>query len=285
MKKILITGVNGFIGQHLLKKLENHSNIYCIYNSSLKVRNYPSNITFINWNLSGDIPDRLRGLEFDTVFHLAANPNSSNHDIDGVYMNNIMLTANAIKIPHKRFVFTSSITAYGKTHYRVMENAKLNPTTLYGASKASCETLIHAALENAVTIRFSAVLGRDTTHGIIPVAKKKLQTDKDYIEFVGDKPGTTKPYVYIDDAVDALIHAANIDYNGVINFSSQSTLSILDIAEIAMKKLNINKQIKWLGDDKLWRGDNKFVQISNLLSLNLGFKYNFTPEQAVELSI
>ena len=63
MKKVLITGSEGYIGKHLIQMLGNK---YDIYKLDLKGLTTPLDIRTVNWDL-----------EFDTVIHLAALVNVS----------------------------------------------------------------------------------------------------------------------------------------------------------------------------------------------------------------
>jgi hypothetical protein len=63
MKKVLITGSEGYIGKHLIQMLGNK---YDIYKLDLKDPTTPLDIRTVNWDL-----------EFDTVVHLAALVNVS----------------------------------------------------------------------------------------------------------------------------------------------------------------------------------------------------------------
>ena len=63
MKKVLVTGSEGYIGKHLIQMLANK---YDIYKLDLKDPTTPLDIRTVNWDL-----------EFDTVVHLAALVNVS----------------------------------------------------------------------------------------------------------------------------------------------------------------------------------------------------------------
>jgi len=97
----------------------------------------------------GDLKDpqiTLRAIEgVDVVFHFAANPEI--HFNENVVATFILLEAMR-KRGVKELVFASSSSVYGEPkEIPVDENAPIRPVSVYGASKAACEALIHTYSE------------------------------------------------------------------------------------------------------------------------------------------
>lgn len=115
MKKILITGCNGYIGQHLMKMLANFS--YEVWGIDNKFSNYnsaPENL--IEMDIRYDIGETLHDwsdlpYDFDTVIHLAASVKVNESVLKPweYYDNNVNGTKNLLsKIKFKNFLFAST---------------------------------------------------------------------------------------------------------------------------------------------------------------------------------
>ena len=84
----------------------------------------------------------------------------------------------------------------------------LLPISNYGAMKLASEAIIAAAaesdLERAFIFRFPNVLGPRLTHGIIYDLLRKLESNPEVLEVLGN--GTQqKPYLHSSDLIDAML--------------------------------------------------------------------------------
>ena len=156
-KNILITGSSGYIGQHLVKLLEQDYDVYGIdmtpcHNDYLKHRN------FMQINIRYDIADFLFAInnwpsEFDAIIHLAAlvRVNESVEQPYSYYDTNINGTVNVLNdIKHKNFIFAST-------------GAAENPISPYALSKRVTEDIVHefCHTNNYTIFRFYNVIGTD----------------------------------------------------------------------------------------------------------------------------
>jgi len=151
MSKIFITGINGFVGKHLLNVYPDDK-IFGLVKSSTG-EDLGSNVKV----LSGDILDANRIHEIveeikpDIIFHLAAltSPGESlktpvetiNNNVSGQL--NILEAVRKIELNCKMLV-VSSAEVYGNVDERSIptsENAELLPNTPYGVSKAAQDLL------------------------------------------------------------------------------------------------------------------------------------------------
>jgi UDP-glucose 4-epimerase len=91
----------------------------------------------------------------------------------------------------KEIVFASSSSVYGEPNETpVDENAPIKPVSVYGASKASCETLIHTYSKlykiKAVILRYANVVRPRLRHGVIWDLINKLIKNPRELEILGD---------------------------------------------------------------------------------------------------
>lgn len=148
MKKVLVTGSEGYIGQHLVelllqKKIEVVGVDLCWYDEAFvqpKVDGYK----LLNLDFDNLTKDHLNGV--DAVCHLAAISNDPMGDLDPTITldtNDQKTTAFAEKCCSwgvKQFIFSSSCSVYGEAVEDIVnENSVLNPVSLYAETKCSVE--------------------------------------------------------------------------------------------------------------------------------------------------
>ena len=287
-KRILITGSTGFIGRHLLDYL--YSDKVHLYGNT--------KITTLKSRLSDIIGMKKEIDEFqpNVVVHLAAipiiKPNSEHPD--EIIQTNINGTFNLINILPQdcKVVFASTITVYGdKPHYlgKSYEDTTLSPTSVYAATKIACENLINIYSQqgkiNGYSLRLCATVGKYSTHGIVHDFVRKLRSDSEFLEVLGDYPGSKKPFLYQTDVCDAIVKSINHDketQEKTFNICSWSNLNVHEIARAVMDGINIHKEVKWLGSAANWKGDNKLIDCSNQKAETfLGWRPTIHPYDAI----
>ena len=168
--KYLITGISGFLGPHLAKKLimENHEVFGLIRSnrgSEQDLRDILDDcifnkITFIYGNITNYriINKIFQDYKFDGVFHLAAqtHPPTSFTDPIETWETNVMGSINLITAlndnqPGCRFIFCSTVEVYGNEGIdgrKIKEDNTILPANPYGASKAAIDLYIAERMKN-----------------------------------------------------------------------------------------------------------------------------------------
>jgi len=149
-KRVLITGGNGFLGEHLVSYLLDKVDVGIVIFDKLKQQeNYQNSKRVISVN--GDIcskDDIVKVFKdfgpFDTVYHLASAMPDKSHNADETWNISVQGTMNmvsaAVKYKSKSFIFTSSNVTYGVPEsLPVTEDTPLRPIEIYGKSKAQAE--------------------------------------------------------------------------------------------------------------------------------------------------
>jgi len=248
---IAVTGGSGFIGYNLIMKLlENNANIILLdrdpsrpqFSNLVK----ESRIQIIKYDLTKpkpDLPDRIK--DVDCLVHLAAfvpRSNSPNDDdLEKSIEVNIKGTCNLMSFFSRidKIIFASTLEVYGipkKTP--INEEHPTNPLSYYGVSKLAAEKYLLAFSRRSgirvIALRFSSVYGPgETFNRAIPNFIKSVVKGEPPVIY-GDG-SDVRDYVYIDDAVNAIISAILRDVEGVYNIASGKGYSIREIAEMIIQ--------------------------------------------------
>ena len=155
MKKICITGGNGFLGNNLSSYLYSLGYNVLILDdlSESYEENLPPNIRFKNVDISNfaEVSEVFSNERPDVVFQLAANANEclSHWVRNDCITRNILANTNIISAcvenDVSKLIFTSSIAKFGAGTPPFKETDPANPTDVYGLSKLFCEEDIKLA--------------------------------------------------------------------------------------------------------------------------------------------
>jgi len=304
MREALVTGGGGFIGSHLVDRLVSEGwSVKILDNfSSGRMENIAHHsgngcVKVLNVDLKNlqDVYNNVK--DVDVVFHYAANPevrvSATNPDIH--FNENIAATFNLLEAMRKNsvgeIVFASSSSVYGEPEMiPVGEDAPLKPVSVYGASKAACESLMHAYSRlygiRIVVLRYANVVGPRLRHGVIYDLIMKLRGNPCRLEILGD--GTqSRSYIYIDDAVEATITAymRSKGYFEVFNVSSEDWITVRDIADIIVEIMGL-ENVEYIFKPVLhgvgWPGDVKRIALKIDKLKGLGFKPLMNSREAVK---
>ncbi len=231
MKKILVTGSEGYIGTVMMPNLIRAGykvvGLDCCFFSQGNLNGtsfvkYP----FIKKDIRDVKESDLKG--FDTVIHLAALSNdplgmlSEQLTYDINCEASVKLAELSKKAGVERFLFSSSCSLYGSGERKLLtENAPARPQTAYGKSKIHAEKEIKELADN----KFSPVFMRNATvFGFSPRMRFDLVVNnlvgyaqtKNEIRILGDgKPW--RPLIHIQDVCHAFIKALRANKHNIHN--------------------------------------------------------------------
>lgn len=254
---IYITGASGFIGKNLIKGLKKKNiNPYCVSRKKIKVNN---SITLKNYN-------ELSPKKNSTLIHLAENNNIAQVKLLGIkHINNNVNNLNALlKKKWNHVIYISSILVQ-------QESLK---TSMYKKSKEECEKII---LQYGGTIlRMTNLYGPHMSNENV-FSDIIKQLDNELIILKNIK--VVRDFLWIDDAVDAIISAIGKKPRGVYNVASGKLTSIEDIARYIIKVYNFkNKEIVSLHEKK----NNFFSSVNiNKTKKTLGWNPNFSIQTGI----
>lgn len=249
MRKVLVTGADGFIGSHLVEKLVNQNfevRALCLYNS------------FNSWGwldrsplkdkvevVSGDVRDsrfcREITKDIDTVFHLAAliaipySYQAPESYVDTNVMGTLNMVSAAMDNGVKRFLHTSTSEVYGTALFApITEAHPLQPQSPYSASKIGADAMamsfFHAFKYPVTIVRpFNTYGPRQSARAVIPTIISQLAAGKTNIKLGDLRP--TRDFNFVSDTCQGFIDLARSDkaIGETLNLSSGQEISIGDL--------------------------------------------------------
>ena len=272
MRKILITGGAGFIPSSLADKLlEDRNNFVVLVDNLLtgsktKVPD-KENCKFIKCDVNdyNDISPIMTSYSFDYVFHYAAvvgvkrtleNPVLVLQDIQGI--KNILDLCKNTGV--KRVFYSSSSEVYGEpvelpqNELTTPLNSRLPYAVVKNVGESFCRSYKQEFDLDFTIFRFFNTYGpKQSADFVISKFISLAKNDKD-ITIYGDGL-QTRTFCYIDDNVEATIHALNNGsyLNDVVNIGSDNVTTILELADLIVKNSNSNSKIVHV--DPLPEGD------------------------------
>lgn len=256
--KILLTGASGFIGQHILPKLQqNGHQVHCLESDLL---NYQ------------DIEKEVIAVSPEIIIHLAARTEVERSFYEPMsfgevnYLGTINLVNSAVKLDNlKNFMFASTMEVYGWQPVSDLirdgnvpdvipafdERTEPNPNAPYAVAKLACEKYLQYA-HRSLGLKFCA-LRQTNTYG---------RTDNDF--FVVEQIihqmltkteinlGYEHPYrnfLFIDDLVDLWVDLVEkhdkVNSGEIFTIGPNNPIRIGDLADKIAKKIGWNGNISW----------------------------------------
>ena len=306
MAYIVVAGAAGFVGSHLCDLLlkQGHSVTGFDNLSTGFIKNLGNALDKENFRFAeGDILDahKLGDLfkEVEFVYHMAANADirgglddpsrDLNQNIIGTYNVLEAIRSNGVG----RIVFASSAAVLGEpTQFPTPEDCAVPiQTSLYGASKMSCEGLISAYCEGygleGYIFRFVSLLGPRYPHGHVIDFVRQLLTNQSKLEILGD--GTQqKSYLHIDDCIAAINKvvedrtAAKSKHRvQIYNLGTDHYIQVAESVNFITDAMQLSPEIIYGTDRQGWIGDNPFVFLDTEKIRKAGWQ----PEHDIETSI
>ena len=265
MKKVLVTGADGFIGSHLTESLVERGyevkafTYYNSFNSWGWLDSLPKEKLNEIEIFSGDIRDpngvreAMRGVE--GVFHLAAliAIPFSYHSPDSYVDTNIKGTLNVLQAARElgteRIMITSTSEVYGTAQYvPIDEKHPFQGQSPYSATKIGADRLAESFYRSfnlpiSIVRPFNTYGPRQSARAVIPTIITQLLSGKEEIKLGSLSP--TRDFNYVKDTVAGFIAIAESDktIGEEINIASQKEISIGELATEIINQINPSAQI------------------------------------------
>lgn len=305
MKKVLVTGADGFIGSHLVEEL---------LNEGYDVRAFVYYNSFNTWGwldtlpkdklekievFTGDIRDpngvreAMRGI--DEVYHLAAliAIPFSYHSPDSYVDTNIKGTLNVLQAARelgtKRILVTSTSEVYGTAQYvPIDEKHPYQGQSPYSATKIGADRIaesFYRSFNMPITIvrPFNTYGPRQSARAVIPTIITQLLSGETEIKLGALTP--TRDFNFVKDTARGFIEIAKSEktIGEEINIATQQEISIGEFAEEMIRQ--INPKAKIICDEQRIRPEKS--EVNRLLGSNEKIKRltNWEPKYTFEQGI
>lgn len=310
MHNILVCGGAGYIGSHVVRKLEG-AGFYPIVLDNLSTGHRQSLKDSTKFYLGDvrnekDLDKIFSENNISAVMHFCAKieVGESMKDPALYFDNNLVGGLNLLKVMNKnginKLVFSSTAAVYGQPEeIPIHENIKKQPTNVYGETKLIFEQILHwydvvhsfryVALRyfNASGADDSGLIGEDhypESH-LIPIIFQVLNGQREFLSVFGNDYNTpdgtcVRDYIHVNDLASAhilalkyLINGGESNYFNLGNGEGYSVQEIIDEIERVVGKEVIKKNV-----DRRPGDPDYLIANSSKIKGQLGWKpeYNLT---------
>jgi len=297
MKKILVTGVAGFIGYHLAKRLLEKGyelagldNLNNYYDPQLKkdrleqLINHPNfKFTKIDFTDQDKTRSFFKKQPFEQVIHLGAqagvrysleNPQAY---IDANLTGFLNILEGCRQHNIRNVIYASSSSVYGGTiKSSFSENDRVEqPLSLYGASKIANEAMAHAYAHlyniQMIGLRFFTVYGPWGRPDMALFLFTKSILNGEPIQ-VFNQGKHARSFTYIEDIIEAMFRlikkteagSTKFEKNEIFNIGGSESVKLMRFIKIIENNLGLEANIEYLplqpGDVKKTNSDNQKLE-------------------------
>ena len=313
--KVLITGITGFIGSELARKLLNQGHEVFGFVQHVVVRDLSmledikERIKLVPCDIrdSHSVRTSIKKINPDVVFHLAAlsqvrlsfeNPFSF-QDVN--YIGSVNIAESLIELygPEKvRLIVASTAEVYGiqEKNHPFTEDLKLEPSSPYAVSKAAMDMYFRMLNKvynfNVVIMRSANTFGRNYDNGFFTeyIISEMLDGKDIYI----GAPNSIRDYMYVDDHVSGYIlamktpeakgHVFNI--SGGKEYTNQEwVLKIAGLMNYSAEKIHMGEYPPWYPQRPI-SSDQPYISLdASKAKKILGWNQSVIPEDGLNWTI
>ena len=273
MKKVIVTGINGLIGQYIAEPLKDLGfEVYGIGTKYIKTTEF--NYIKTDINNANKLRKIFNKIEAKYLVHLAWDMNDLNSN------NHFKFLASSINMLEyfkesggKKAVYIGTCFEYKYKRIPLKENDKLNPTTIY----AKCKNYLREISElycdkNNIDFCWARIFytyGKNENNKrlfpqIINGLKNNQKVSINHSQLKRD-------YMFAGDVAKAIALILNSKFKGIINICSGKSISLENIAITIAKKLN---KLELLDLKKLETKEPDSIVGDNSILLN-NFNFNY----------
>ncbi|MEI0551447.1 NAD-dependent epimerase/dehydratase family protein [Brachyspira intermedia] len=279
MKKIIVTGINGLIGQYITEPLKELGfEVYGIGTRDLITDQF--NYIKLNINNITQLENTFKEIKPEYLIHLAWDTKQGYLDSDS----NFDLLASSVNMLKyfkenggKRVIYTGTCFEYKFKDSKIKEYDELNPTTIY----AKCKNYLREISElycskyniDFCWCRIFYMYGENENENrLFPYIINNLKNDK---KVSINHSQLEKDYIYAGDAARILSLIINSDINGIINICSGKGLKLKDLATmiaeklgklnlLELKELSTEEPLKIIGNNSRIIDEVKFTNYTDI---------------------
>ena len=250
MKKVVITGSNGLLGQSLVNLLLKEKEVYEVYGFSRgENRSGRTDFKYISIDITKEqeLKETLLEIKPDFIVNTAAltqvdecETNKEACDLLNIDVVKWIAEVSTKINAHVVHISTDFIFDGKKGYYK--ETDEPNPLSYYGLSKLKSEQVLENSTIDYTILRTILVFGKvyDMSRSNIVLFVKDMLSQGKEVTMITDQ---FRMPTYVEDL--AMVCKLSIDKKakGVFNVSSNTLLSVLEIAEQIAEVFNLDKSL------------------------------------------
>lgn len=248
----MITGSNGLLGQHLIKRLIETTE-HTVVATGRGACRLPFEISDLYDYFTLDITDGVAVNDFvlshhpDVIIHGAAMTQPDPCEINKIECWNVNVTATrfltdvAAKI-NARFIYISTDFVFDGLNGPYKETDETGPVNYYGSSKLAAEKVVTASKLHWAIVRTVLVYGNilvGSRSNIITWVKDNLSQGRP-IKVVSDQWRTP---TYVEDLAKGILLVLEKNATGIYNISGEEGMSPYDMAVATADYLQLDKSL------------------------------------------
>lgn len=294
-RKILITGINGFIGSHLARKLRHlGADVYGI-SKTIEKKNKILKASILDFSA---INKFIRKSKIEVCLHLAGKSlvEDGQKDPDQTFKTNIEGALNILESARqnnlKKIIIASTAHIYGNNKLPYLETYTPRPSRPYETSKACVDLIAQSYIVTfhlpILIPRFVNIYGPGDLNftRLIPKTIKAVLAGNNPQMWGGD---SVRDYLFIDDVIEAYlllikIRLDAVGSNKIFNFGSGNNTSVENLIKriifLSDKKLKINK----ISEERPLEINQQYVSL-NKASKILGWKSTTSLDEGLKKTI
>jgi len=216
---ILITGISGFIGNHLarrfLKKGFDVAGLYIDENELIRLNDISDKLSLKKIDITNidELNTIFNQYKFESIFHLAAEgvqinsvakARSLNTNINGT----INLALAALEHKTSKFIYIGSGFEYGASDSPIISKSPLNPINFYAATKSATWILLNNLFLDdqlpLITVRPFNIYGiYENLNRLVPYVVSQALKNESLKLTHGNQ---IRDFLYVEDMVNALVN-------------------------------------------------------------------------------
>jgi nucleoside-diphosphate-sugar epimerase len=273
--RALVTGANGFIGANLVRRLlDRGDDVHAVSrpgSDGWRLTGVDGALHHVDLTDAAAVAALVAAVRPDSVFHLAAHGAYSwQSDTERIFATNLGATVNLLGACREggvaSFVHAGSSSEYGYKDHAPGEEEAPEPNSDYAVAKAAatmyCQLIDRESDMCAVTLRLYSIYGPwEEANRLVP--RLVIEGLDGRLPALVD-PDVARDFVYVEDAVDAFLLAAEADHprpGAVYNIAGGAQTTIGDLVATTRELLEIDAEPQWGSmerrgwDTSVWIGD------------------------------
>ncbi|MFK7773315.1 MAG: NAD(P)-dependent oxidoreductase [Saprospiraceae bacterium] len=243
MKKLLVTGISGFLGWHIAKHLQGDFQLLGIYN---KTKPDLKNIQFEQLDLINQsaVSIFLKKHQPDAILHLAANSNPNDCEQNPLsQIINVKVTehlASYCAAQNIQFLFTSTDLIFDGKNAPYSLTDTPNPIMVYGKQKLEAEQRVWKVNPKAIIARMPLMYGLPKNGlGFMNAWLRNLQAGKNVYCFTDEYRTAT----FGGDAAQGVFALLKSKTNGIFHLGGPERMSRFEFATQMAEHFGLDKSL------------------------------------------